>query len=270
MGLSTSRLPGKRQKRKQHGVVTLGSRYRSADRIPIIKSMTEKTSLDKFREMELAACKALAPDPKGFNKSCKLPYGLTPDHVGDAMREFTRFLEFVNTQLNSKGIERLETMLMPANFSSMVSEFMSSNIPKFCKTLVKNRYHNGHPDMLPKGLYAGDAAQHEKEGIECKASRYLKGWQGHNAEDVWLMVFMFASGRPSDEAKRVLPIPFRFLQVVCAQLTQEDWLFAGRKEGSRRTITASVTASGYEKMMNNWVYRAPNSIDALMHGAEED
>lgn len=71
------------------------------------------------------------------------------------------------------------------------------------------------------------------------------------------MVFVFDSNRPSDTQKQVLPKPFRFLLVAGAALTKHDWIFAGRSETSRRTITASVTRSGYEKMMANWIYKAP-------------
>ena len=169
---------------------------------------------------------------------------------------WTKEGEQVNGELLKKNIARLEDMLMPANFSSIVGEFMTASIPKYCRTIVKNRYHNGHPDMLPAGKYPNDMAQHAgKDGIEVKGSRYLRGWQGHNAENAWLMVFVFESGRPSDKFKKVEPKPFRFLMVMGAMLTKADWLFAGRSETSRRTITASVTRSGYAKMMANWIYK---------------
>ncbi|HEX5501452.1 MAG TPA: hypothetical protein VFW96_02445 [Thermomicrobiales bacterium] len=196
-------------------------------------------------------------DPHGFNQHATLPHGLAADHVRRAMSDFVAFLTFINRQLHSRGIERLETMLMPANFSSVVGEFMNSTIPKYCLTLVKNRYHNGHPDLIPAGIFPGDAAQHAHLGIEIKASRYARGWQGHNPEDSWLMVFVFDSNRPNDPAKGVPPRPFRFVTVVGAQLTQADWVFAGRSATSRRTITASVTTSGYEKMTANRIYQAP-------------
>ncbi len=57
---------------------------------------------------------------------------------------------------------------MPANFSSMVGEFIVATIPKYCPTVVKNTYHNGHPDILPRGMYQGDSALHAPEGIEVK------------------------------------------------------------------------------------------------------
>jgi hypothetical protein len=147
---------------------------------------------------------------------------------------------------------------MPANFSSIVGEFMSSNIPKYCSSIVKNKYHNGHPDMIPAGHFPGDAIQHADKGIEIKGSRYLRGWQGHNPESSWLMVFMFDSNRPVDGIKGINPKPFRFVAVFGAQLTKGDWQFSGRSETSRRTITASVTKSGYEKMLANWIYRDPS------------
>ena len=195
---------------------------------------------------------------KNFNDKAEIPFGVKVDHVHAAMKDFTDFLGFIDSQLCSKDMARFEEMLMPANFSSIVSEFMSATIPKHCKTVVKNTYHNGHPDILPAGKHKNNAAQHAGvDGIEVKASRYLKAWQGHNVEDVWLMIFMFASGRPSDAAKEIKPIRFKFLAVYGAMLTKADWKFAGRNPESRRTITASVTDTGYAKMITNWIYKAP-------------
>jgi hypothetical protein len=211
-------------------------------------------------EIELTACTPHPVDLAGFNLKTKLPYGLTVGHLQAAMNDFTNFIGFINLQLHSRKIERLESMLMPANFSSIVGEFMSSSIPKHCSTLVKNQYHNGHPDMLPTGRYPSDAVQHADDGIEIKGSRYLRGWQGHNPEDTWLMVFVFDSNRPVDVAKEITPRPFKFVMVLGARITKNDWLFSGRSETSRRTITASITKSGYQKMMENWIYKAPDLI----------
>jgi hypothetical protein len=206
--------------------------------------------------LEAAACTPYPVDESGFNSVAVIPYGCTIDHIRRAMVEFADFLGFVNQQLHTKEIPRLETVLMPANFSSIVGEFIGVALPKYCDTLVKNQYHNGHPDLIPAGLYPGNAAQYSDEGIEIKASRYFKGWQGHNPEASWLMVFMFDGNRPADTAKGIQPKPFRFMQVVGARLNKDDWLFSGRSGTSRRTITASVTQSGYEKMMANWIYKA--------------
>lgn len=185
------------------------------------------------------------------------------EYIAQAMHAFNDFLGFVNQQLHSRNMVRLESLLMPANFSSIVSEFMSSTIPHFCPTLVKNSWHNGHPDLVPAGRYPNNAVQYAHDGIELKASRYLKGWQGHNAEESWLMVVVFDSNRPADALKGIESKPFRFVKVVGASLTQADWKFSGRSATSRRTITAAITASAYEKMETNWIYR-----DATFHAQD--
>lgn len=210
------------------------------------------------QELEQLACTPSPIDFKDFNASASLPHGLTVEHVYQAMNGFLGFLGFINQQLHSQGMERLESMLMPASFSGLVGEFMVSHIPRYCQEVVQNRYHNGHPDLIPAGMFAGDAVQYATEGVEIKASRYRSGWQGHNPEAVWLMVFVFDSNRPRDKFdESVLPRPFSFDMVLAAKLEKEDWRYSGRKSGSRRTSTASVNASGRTKMKSNWIYQAP-------------
>lgn len=205
---------------------------------------------------ECVACTPVPLNLQGFNKNVVLPCGLSATHVQKAMGDFMDFLGFLNQQLNTRQLPRLESFLMPANFSSMVGEFMSATIPKYCKALAKNTYHNGHPDLVPKGKFERDACQYGTEGIEIKASRHGSGWQGHNPEDAWLMVFVFDANSARDASRDIAPKPFRFLKVVGAQLEKSDWAFSGRSETSRRTITASVTRTGYEKMEANWLYRS--------------
>ncbi|HWQ16050.1 MAG TPA: hypothetical protein VNL77_24835 [Roseiflexaceae bacterium] len=76
---------------------------------------------------ERQACVPVALNASGLNQSAQLPYGLLVPNIRAAMEGFLDFLGFVNQQLNTRGIQRLESMLMPANFSSIVGEFMSSN-----------------------------------------------------------------------------------------------------------------------------------------------
>ena len=191
-----------------------------------------------------------------FNRTAVLPCGLTPDAIGAAMVEFRDFLAFINNQMGLRSLRRLETLLMPANFSSLVGEFVANILPKHCPGVVRNRYHNGYPDLLPTGRFDRDAAQHGDEGIEVKASHYPSGWQGHNAESGWLMVFVFDSNRPRDLDESEQLRPFRFLKVVAARLEQGHWSFSGRSGTSRRTITASVTQAGSRLMDENWIYRS--------------
>lgn len=212
--------------------------------------------MKKRSELEKSACTPLQVGQGIFNQDCEIPYGCTIDHIHQAMIDFNDFLGFINLQLYGRNLSRLETLLMPANFSSLVGEFMHSAITKYCPTLVKNKYHNGHPDLIPINYYEGDSVLHGTEGIEIKASRNMGGWQGHNAEEIWLMVFVFDSNSQRDENRGNAPRPFKFVNVVGAQLMKEDWSESGRSATSRRTPTASVLKSGHTKMMNNWIYTA--------------
>jgi hypothetical protein len=87
---------------------------------------------------EATACKPIPLNSDGFNKVAQIPYGVKPDHVRKAMQDFIDFLGFINRQLHRKKIERLESFLMPANFSSIVGEFMAAAIPKYCESVVRN------------------------------------------------------------------------------------------------------------------------------------
>ena len=154
--------------------------------------------------------------PGDSTENVVLPCGLKIAHLASAMGNFLDFLGFLNQQLHTRELPRLEAFLMPANFSSMVGEFMSAIIPKHCRTLAKNTYHNGHPDLVPAGKFDRDACQHGTEGIEIKASRHPSGWQGHNAEETWLMVFVFDANSARDASLDIAAKPFRFLKVVVA------------------------------------------------------
>ena len=111
-------------------------------------------------------------------------------------------------------------------------------------------------------MFDGDSVQYTQTGIEIKASRHSSGWQGHNPEAVWLLVFYFDSNTVRDKSKNMSPKPFQFRGVYGARLEKEDWNFSGRSE-SRRTITASVNRQGVTKMKENWIYASVSSICAV-------
>jgi hypothetical protein len=100
------------------------------------------------------------------------------------MQDFLNFIGFINDQLHTQRMPRLESLLMPASFSDIVSEFVASRLPAHCPDLVRNRHHNGRPDLLPKGFYADDAVLNGQEGIGSHLSR-VRIWQpkiGHSQD----------------------------------------------------------------------------------------
>ncbi len=186
-----------------------------------------------------------------------LPYGLAAADVVDALNDIYAFLHALNSASVTYGYERLEELLLPAAFSGMMSELAVRAVARATDGrtpgLVRNRYPGGRPDLVPRGIYAGDAVLRGADGIEVKASRYGRGWQGHNAEEGSIMVCQFSIDAGT------LPVydraPTTFERVMVAQLVEADWTFSGRSPTSRRTPTASINNSGYEKLAAGTVYQ---------------
>jgi hypothetical protein len=111
-------------------------------------------------DLEKTARTPIPLEPTGFNPNMRIPYGCTVNAVQKSMEAFINFLGFLNHQLLTRDLPRIEMLMMPANFSSLVGEFIVSTIPKRCSTLVKNRFHNGHPDLIPRSHYPNDLILH--------------------------------------------------------------------------------------------------------------
>lgn len=193
--------------------------------------------------------------PRGFNRAADLPYGLRVAEVRAALEDVYDFLYNVNKFLTEKGWDRLEETLLGATFSGVISEMVVQSVSKQSTSLIRNQYHNGRPDLIPSGLYPSDSMLQAGEGVEVKASRHQGGWQGHNVESGWIMIFQYQvdlETTPVEERE-----PTRFARVLIAQLDESDWSFSGRREGSRRTITASIRRSGKEKLLANALYLDP-------------
>ena len=193
--------------------------------------------------------------PRGFNQNVQLPYGLRVAEVRAAIEDICDFLHNVNRFLTERGWDRLEETLMAATFSGVISEMVVQSTSKQSASLIRNQYHNGRPDLLPKGMYSNDAALQSAEGIEVKASRNVSGWQGHNVESGWIMVFQYAVDLETEPVEERQPT--KFVRVLIAQLSEGDWGFSGRRETSRRTPTASILRSGREKLLANPLYLDP-------------
>ena len=185
--------------------------------------------------------------PEYINQHVNLPYGLCVNEVELGVSETYRLLHGINDFLIGGGFRPLEELLLGNSFSGIISEFLVKNIARVSKTLDANLKVGGHPDLLPKGQYSSNFVLKGDEGIEVKTSIQRGGWQGHNPEDCWLMVFRYAIGVQSNGET----LPLTFLEILCAKLLRSDWSFSGRKGASRRTPTASITALGlrnYEKI----------------------
>ncbi len=193
-------------------------------------------------------------NPRYVNRKVILPYRLKVDEVERAVSETYRLFHGLNENLRNNGFSPLEELILGNSLSGIISEFLVKNIARVSRTLEANLKVGGHPDLLPKGHYSSNLVLKGGEGIEVKSSIQKGGWQGHNPEDCWLMVFRYMVG----EQKNKKSIPLTFIEILCAKLTKSDWSFSGRKGASRRTPTASITSTGVGKLRKNFLYRLPD------------
>lgn len=190
------------------------------------------------------------------NHEVALPYGLTAGGIVGAIRELHAYLHAINTASVEYGYGRLEDFMQPAGFSGLVSNVIVRAVVRAAGTanpgLALNRHPNGRPDIVPRAVYPGDAVKRGSEGIEVKASRYASGWQGHNAEPGWLLIVQFDIDTKTEPVYDRTPTNVR--RVMCACLDERDWTFSGRRGGSRRTPTASINATGLQKLEAGTAY----------------
>lgn len=165
-------------------------------------------------------------DSRYINQRVNLPYGLTVSAVEQAVAETYRLFHGINDYLVGGGFRPLEELLLGNSLSGIVSEFLVKNIARASLTLEANLKVGGHPDLLPKGYYSSNLVLKGDEGIEVKASIRKGGWQGHNPENCWLMVFRYAVG---EQASGGVVMPLTFVEILCARLEKSDWSFSGRK-----------------------------------------
>lgn len=190
---------------------------------------------------------------EGFNPHAALPYGLGIADVKFAIDEnLYGVLHALNLALVGKIDMRLEELMRLNSFPDLLSEILARGLAARSRSLTRNKKHDGFPDLIPRGKYPDDQV-HRGEGVEVKASKQKSGWQGHNPEAGWLMVFRYDADRESQPKENRNPT--EIVEVMAAELALQDWTFSGRDETSRRTITASVNQSGVRKMRSNMIYR---------------
>ena len=81
-------------------------------------------------EQDLTPCFPERPSVEHLNANATIPFGVSAEHVFRSMMDFVDFLQTVDAELVRNRMARLEDILMPANFSSMVGEFITSNLPE--------------------------------------------------------------------------------------------------------------------------------------------
>jgi len=137
--------------------------------------------------------------------------------------------------------------------SGVLSDMITASLAKHSRTLTENRYFNGHPDLIVRGVYAKDAVKSGVEGVEIKTTRKAGGAVDmHGARDQWLCVFVYDVDQETEPA--VARHPTSFTEVYLGKV--EIAHFRRNDRGELGTRTATLDKAGLKGLRENWVYRA--------------
>ena len=181
-----------------------------------------------------------------------LPYQLRRENFKSVLMELYDFMFDINTKLVENGWSRLEDIIPAASLSGMLSPVLGSSLAKYSRSLVVNALDNGHPDLLPHGMYPNNYAQEATEGVEIKATNNTGGAVDmHSDRTGWLCVFVYTT-----ETNKVLPVderaPLEIVEVICGEAVKGGFRFNER--GPRGTRTATLHEAGLAKWRKGWVY----------------
>lgn len=168
------------------------------------------------------------------------------------MQDVYDFFFDVNSLLARKGLQRLDDMLRPAIMSGVLSDMLTASLARHARALTENRYFNGHPDPIVRGIYPQDSVKAGTEGIEIKTTRKTGGAVDmHGARDQWMCVFVYALDRESEPACDRSPMAFS--EVYLGRVGKED--FRKNPRGELGTRTATLHREGIQKLRENWIYK---------------
>ncbi|HYV47342.1 MAG TPA: hypothetical protein VFA20_20930 [Myxococcaceae bacterium] len=191
------------------------------------------------------------PNPSSFNTGRALPYELRLKDFELALQDVYDFFSDVNLLLTRKGLHRLDDTLRPAIMSGLLSDMLAASLAKHSRTLVQNKYFNGHPDLVVQGVYPRNSVKAGAQGLKIKTTRKMGGAvDTHGARDQWMCVFVYSIDRETEPA--VDRKPMTFTEIYLAQVTRAD--FRRNSRGELGTRTATLDRKGIAKLRKNWVY----------------
>lgn len=202
--------------------------------------------------MNVPAVPQVQVDERAFNHDLQMPYSLRVQDFHMAMQDVYDFLHDVNSHLVAKSLRRLDDMLRPAILSGILSDMLTGSLANHSRSLTENRHFNGHPDLVVRGMYAGDAVSAGDEGVEVKCTRKAGGAvDTHGARAQWMCVFVYRVDNETEPAFARRPL--EFTEVYLARVTVDD--FRRNPRGELGTRTATLHREGVKKLRNGWLYR---------------
>lgn len=192
------------------------------------------------------------PDQTAFNRSLPLPFNLRIEDFAIAMQDVYDFFFDVNSLLEGKGLERLDEMLRPANMSGLLSDMLTASVAHHSRSLTINQFHNGHPDLIVKGVYPNNSIKAGEKGIEIKTTRKRGGAvDTHGVRDQWFCVWVYQIDDETEPATARRPMVFT--EAYLSRVTVAD--FRKNERGELGTRTATLDKAGLVNFRRNWLYR---------------
>lgn len=198
-----------------------------------------------------------APQKAVVHPECFLPHPGYPHSLRRldfeaAMQDVCDYFNDVNEYLMGKGFRRLDDMIRPAGLSGMVSDMLTDSLGQHARALTPNLFHNGHPDLIVRDRYPGDATKSGEDGVEVKASRKSGGAvDTHGARKQVLCVFTYEVDNRTWIAAQDRE-PFTFREVYINAVEESD--FRHNNRGDLGTRTATLHANGLKKFRTDPVY----------------
>ena len=187
-----------------------------------------------------------------FNRDVSFPFELRTQDFEMAMQDVYDFFFDVNSHLIGKGLQRLDDMLRPAIMSGLLSDMVTASLAKHSRSLTENLYHNGHPDLIVQGAYAGNSVISGTEGVEIKTTRKAGGAvDTHGARNQWMCVWVYEVDNVLEPARDRQPM--KFAEIYLGQVDVED--FRKNDRGELGTRTATLHKEGIKKLRENWVFK---------------
>lgn len=180
----------------------------------------------------------------GIFYEATLPKGLTIEQLEEAMKTVTDVFDVINDGLIKRGMPPLSRLIRVNQYSGMVSDLITRALDKLSD--FKRTRNMDYPDLKNPITNVG---------IEIKATTSKQPWTtvGHNVTSGWFLVFEY------DITERGSP---SFRRVWIGELTEEDFVWRGRKPTSKRTPTASVKKKSWELKMKILFERAESDLSA--------
>ncbi len=188
--------------------------------------------------------------PRGTVRTATLPYGLREEDFSSAVERVESLLTAINASCSGLGMGQIEELLTTkATLTAMISDVFAGALAAASERLVVNQYPNGHPDLVPDGLYPGNAVQEGGEGVEVKATKGRVS-DAHGARKAWWCQVLYIPQNPADKDSP----PTQIDEVQLAKLDERHF-----RSNPRMTETGTRTSTpnrrGLDLLRKNVVFR---------------